>query len=261
MSSLSLEAGLDQKTQHVTSGMDGPARSLAFASSILIHLAFALLLLRPLALRMPTSGGRTESWLRSSAVMVVPPAEPKADQRQSIRRRSGRPSSSSPPLVAPAHEATFNGIQIAVLPDHQRQLLPILRRFNGRIALAKSESPRHLVETFRAVDFQPAGPTSLEGWLAFRLWDPEAWPELVPLVRQCSDNCIVYALFNVRYKWLLLRAASSCAQCQPLNKVVLRLRAALPLGAEVVSVECANGENGRQVCEASNVLMGEGWKQ
>jgi len=43
--------------------------------------------------------------------------------------------------------------------------------------------------------------------------------------------------------------------------VVFRFRAALPLGAEIVSVECANGENGRQVCEASRVLMSEGWKQ
>ena len=261
MCSLGLATNLAHKTQPVDCCRDGRARSLAFASSVLSHLAFALLLLRPVDVWMPASIDRTKSSLRSSAVMMVPPAGPKADPRELVRRGSGRPSPSSPPSAVRAHEATYDGIQIAVLPDHQRQLLPVLRRFEGRIALAKPESPRHLVETFRAVDFQPVGPTRLESWLAFRLWDPEAWPELVPLVRQCTDNCIFYALFNLRYKWLLVRAAVSCAHCQPLNKVVFRFRAALPLGAEIVSVECANGENGRQVCEASRVLMSEGWKQ
>jgi len=56
----------------------------------------------------------------------------------------------------------LTGIPIAVLPDYSHQLLPVLRRFGGRIAVATLESPRSLRESFRARDFQPLGPTRLE---------------------------------------------------------------------------------------------------
>ena len=257
MHSSSFDTGLGQQLARATLARHAVPGCRAVVASLTLHLGFACLVLRPPAWRMPSTNSWTDSSLRSAGMLVAPPAAAKSDRRESIRQRGGRTSrpASSKALAAMPF---LNGIQIAILPDHGRQLLPVLRRFGGCIALAKADSPRRLVDTFRVGDFQSLGPTDLDDWLAFRLWDPEAWPELGPLVRRCSEDCIFYALFKPHYRWVLLRAASDRARCPQLHTVVLRFHAASAPGVEVVSVECTSVEAKRNVFGAPNVYRDEG---
>jgi hypothetical protein len=152
----------------------------------------------------------------------------------------------------------LTGIPIAVLPDYSHQLLPVLRRFGGRIAVATLESPRSLRESFRARDFQPLGPTRLDDWLAFRLWDPEAWPELAFILSVCPEDCIVYALFPPALRSLILRHASRHLHPNPNPaRILLRFDAASPSGFLLIAVEAHSGHSQRKNPSRSDVSSSE----
>lgn len=229
----------------------------ALALSLTAHLAVAVLAWAP-ARRAPSPADPAACLGRPTTVPLAPPTRENPRERPPIQRRGGAPAQPFP-SSAPAHVPVFDRVHIAVLPDHTRQLLPVLRRFDGRIALASTESPRSLLETFRARDFQPLGPTRLEDWLAFRLWDPEAWPELAPLLSRCPQDCAFYALFDPRYRFFILRAATAhSGPRRPIVKIVLRFDAASPSGIEVLSVECQPGSDGRKVFAPGDVSSVEG---
>ena len=248
-------------SDHLAAVVTLPASSLprpaALVTSLLLHLLVAGCLSLPAWLSSlpappaPSLSGRT-------ATLLVPALSPESSTRRTQQPPSRGAAAASLPPGSPRPRRSLDGIAIAVLPDYRRQLLPVLRRFDGRIGVATLVSPRSLRESFRARDFQPLGPTRFGDWVAFRLWDPEAWPELAPILSLCPEDCIFYALFPPALQSLILHCAIRHVRPgQSLFRIHLRFDAASPSGFLLVAVEALSGEKESKGSSPSDVSFHE----
>ena len=232
----------------------------ALAASLALHLLLAVSVWAPAWLVSLVSCPLPPVVGRGATALLVPAPSPKPAASRTHSRFGDLGASTPLRATEPATEHKLTGIQIAVLPDHARQLLPVLRRLEGRVALARLESPRTLFACFHARDLQPLGPARLDDWLAFQLQDPGAWPELAPLLRQCDEDCLVYALFRPALQLAILRAAARKNSCTSPARILLRFDATQASGFDVVSVQCRSGLPERKVRPRSNVSFDEGIK-
>ena len=229
----------------------------AIAVSLTAHLAVAAIAWAP-AWRARSAGDTAAPPGRLAAVLLAPAPTRESPSPPPPAKRRGGESARPFPSSRPGPVPPLPGVRISVLPDHTHQLLPVLRRFDGRIALARMESPRTLLESFRARDLQPLGPARLDDWLAFRLHDPEAWPELAPILDRCPEDCIFYALLDLRFQFPILRAVAALPdRHRAVVQITLRFSAASPSGVEIVSVEGQPGAAARKVPERSDVSGNE----
>jgi hypothetical protein len=140
----------------------------------------------------------------------------------------------------------LRGLEIIVRPDPRHEMMPVLRRHRGLLGFASASRPRFLEETFDAESCVPVQVCqSLDAWLAFRIWEPETWPELSRLPNQSKEERIAYALFPLSFQAVILaeiRAQARRQSCRGhIREAVIAFSATNPSGIRVGSVKAGEG--------------------
>jgi len=181
------------------------------------HAGLAGWLFLPLSVEL-----ETEPWKGVAAVQIlVPPLGPEQQRRIPA---GGVGSRRIQPL--PGSPEALRGLEIVVQPDPQHEMIPVLRRHRGLLGFALASRPRFLVEVFDAENHVLVqGGQSLDAWLAFRIWEPESWPELGHLANPRKEERIAYALFPLSFQAVILaeiRAPAKRQSCRgPVKEAVI----------------------------------------
>ncbi len=218
-----------------TEGIAQPRRhvGLGHAASLALHAAVGGWLLMWPCLEFgpppPASG---------AAVQIVVPVtgvEPQRETPNGKRGSVGNPGS-------PGTFQDLRRLEIVVLADPRREMIPVLRRYHGLLGFAPALRPRLLAEAFDAETGERLNTMqSLDAWLAFRIWEPEDWPEVSRLTNRSPDESVAYALFPLSFQEVILgevRARAARQSCRgPVRKAVIAFSSSSPCGVRVESVE------------------------
>jgi hypothetical protein len=177
---------------------------------------------------------------RETFTILAPP--PGKTMRSTALSFSGSLRESTPPGASVRIE---DGTDIAFDADDSRQLLPVLKAFDGLIVFVPLLDRLHPQAAFRPDGSSAPLPGTLDHWVRIRLANPSWWPEVEALCSAAnSDGSMeAVAVLPPVYRAKLGAAVQSrMAELRSAGRIVgvsLRLEAGHPAGVVVQSVRLA----------------------
>ena len=182
---------------------------------------------------------------RESFTMLAPP--PGREMPRSTLSFSRSLSENAAPGAAVKIE---DGTSIAFDADDNRQLVPVLRAFDGLIVFVPVLDRLHPQSAFRPDGSSVPLPGSLDHWVRIRLANPSWWPEVESLcsVANAGGDLEAVAVLPPAYRARLGAAVQSrMNELRSTGRIVgvsLRLEAGHPAGVVVQTVRLAAERTG-----------------